>query len=177
MNYQLPSSGLERIDYFKFTIVICGLSDYSGKSKRLYAYLVEMRQNTPGKFCFAASSFFVVLAYIGSAVSAFCLFYYLIVGALVVPGCLRYTVENYPPANQMLVNLRIKEEAKAKAKKSKKSGEDVPDSGSTYGIVGVRCAADKMSSIMQNVCSTLQTGVTSLASNLPDLHQVKTSNG
>ena len=146
---------------------------YSGKSKRLYTYLVETRRNTPGKFCFAASSFFVVLAYVGSAVSAFYLFYYLIVGALVVPGCLRYTVENYPPANQMLVNLRIKEEAKAKAKKQKKSGEDVPDGGSTYGIVGVR---DKMSSIVQNVCSTLQTGVTSLASNLPDLHQVHTFN-
>ena len=73
----------------------------------------------------------------------------------------------------MLVNLRIKEEAKAKAKKQKKSAEDVPDGSSTYGIVGVR---DKMSSIVQNVCSTLQTGVTSLASNLPDLHQVQTIN-
>ena len=77
----------------------------------------------------------------------------------------------------MLVNLRIKEEAKAKAKKQKKSGEDVPDGSSAYGIVGVRSAADKMSLIMENVCSTLQTGVTSLASNLPGLHQVKTSNG
>jgi len=41
------------------------------------------------------------------------------------------------------------------------------------GMVDMRGAADKVQSIVQNVCSTLQTGVSSLASNLPDLHQLE----
>ena len=42
------------------------------------------------------------------------------------------------------------------------------------GMVGdMRGAADKVQSIVQNVCSTLQTGVSSLASTLPDMQQVR----
>jgi hypothetical protein len=144
----------------------------SGKSKRLYKYLVEMRQETPGKFCFLCCPCFVIAAYIGSSISAFCLFYYLIVGGLVIPGLLRYVIRNYPQAQEVFVNLRIMEEVKCKSIK-KDTKHDVVDGGGVSGMVDVRCAADKMQSIVQNVCSTLQTGVTSLASNLPDLHQLE----
>merc|ERR1712038_105940 len=82
----------------------------SGKTKRGYEYLVEMRRETPGKFCFIMCTSLVIIAYIGSFISAFCMFYYLTVGGLVVPGCLKYTIKNYPPAQEVFENLRIKED-------------------------------------------------------------------
>ena len=116
----------------------------------------------------------IVIAYIGSFISAFCLFYYLTVGGLVVPGCLKYTIKNHPPAQEAFANLRIMEELKCKKKKKNKKVKveyDEVDSG-VAGLVDMRGAADKVQSLVQNVCSTLQTGVSSLASNLPDLNQV-----
>ena len=129
-----------------------------------------MRRETPGKFCFVMCSSLVILAYIGSFISAFCLLYYLTVGGLVVPGCLKYVIKNYPPAQEVFSNLRIMEELKCKNNKKEIKHDEV-DSG-VAGMVDVRGAADKVQSIVHNVCSSLQTGVSSLASNLPDLHQV-----
>ena len=133
-----------------------------------------MRRETPGKFCFAVCASLVMIAYIGSFISAFCLLYYLTVGGLVVPGCLKYTIKNYPPAQEAFVNLRIMEELKCKnIKKNKKEKIECDEvDGGVAGLVDMRGAADKVQSIVQNVCSTLQTGVSSLASNLPDLNQV-----
>ena len=133
-----------------------------------------MRRETPGKFCFAMCTCLSIIAYIGSFVSSFCLFYYLTVGGLIVPGSLKYIIRNYPEAQELFVNLRIMEEVKCeKVKgKNKKHGDEV-DGSMVAGMVGdMRGAADKVQSIVQNVCSTLQTGVSSLASTLPDMQQV-----
>ena len=132
-----------------------------------------MRRESPGKFCSVVCTFLAIVAYIGSFISSFYLFYYLTIGGLVIPGCLKYILRNYPEAQEMFANLRIIEEFKCKnaGKNAKHDAVDGSDNASG-GIVDVRCAADKMQSIMQNVCSTLRTGVTSLASTLPDLQQV-----
>ena len=133
-----------------------------------------MRRDSPEKFCFSMCASFTVLAYIGSFISAFCLFYYLTVGGLVVPGCLKYILRNHPPAQELFVNLRILEEIKCKKirKDKRNTTDEVDGSSSCSGLVDLSGAADTVQSIVQNVCSTLQTGVSSIASNLPDLHQV-----
>ena len=60
-----------------------------------------------------------------------------------------------------------------KAKGKNKKHGDETDGSMVSGMVGdMRGAADKVQSIVQNVCSTLQTGVSSLASTLPDMQQV-----
>ena len=115
----------------------------------------------------------VVMAYVGSYISAFCLFYYLTVGALIVPGSLKYIIKNHPPAQEAFENLRILEEVKCKKNAKKKSVKQDEVDGAVAGMnVDIRGAADKVQSLVQNVCSTLQTGVSSIASNLPDLQQV-----
>ena len=63
-----------------------------------------------------------------------------------------------------------------KKNKKVKVEYDEVDSG-VAGLVDMRGAADKVQSLVQNVCSTLQTGVSSLTSNLPDLNQVSCQKG
>jgi len=146
----------------------------SGKANRGYTRLVEMRRETPGKFCFVMCTSLVIIAYIGSYISAFCLFYYITVGGLVVPGSLKYIIMNYPPAQEAFENLRILEELKRKKSTKKKEVKQDDVDGVVSGMnVDIRGAADKVQSLVQNVCSTLQTGVSSLTSTLPDLQQLE----
>ena len=140
---------------------------------RLLHVVLSMRRETPGKFCFVMCTTLVIIAYIGSYISAFCLLYYITVGGLVVPGSLKYIIKNYPPAQEAFENLRILEELKCNKNTKKKEVKQDEVDGVVSGMnVDIRGAADKVQSLVQNVCSTLQTGVSSLTSTLPDLQQV-----
>ena len=136
--------------------------------------MVELRKETPGKFCVIMCTTLLLIAYIGSYISAFCLFYYLAVGGLVVPGSIKYIIKNHPPAKEAFENLRILEELKCNKKSRKKDIKQDEVDGVASGMnVDIRGAADKVQYLVQNVCSTLQTGVSSITSNLPDLQQVR----
>ena len=154
--------------------VLIFLISCSGKASRGYDRMVELRKETPGKFCVIMCTTLLLIAYIGSYISAFCLFYYLAVGGLVVPGSIKYIIKNHPPAKEAFENLRILEELKCNKKSKKKAFKEDEVDGVVSGMnVDIRGAADKVQSLVQNVCSTLQTGVSSITSNLPDLQQVR----
>ena len=86
---------------------------------------------------------------------------------------MKYIIKNHPPAQEAFENLRILEEFKRNKNTKKKESQHDEVDGAVSGMnVDIRGAADKVQSLVQNVCSTLHTGVSSITSNLPDLQQV-----
>ena len=60
-----------------------------------FAIWQPWRQESPAKFCAAASAFFLALACVGSGVTALGLAYFVAVGSLVLPGVARLLLQ-YP---------------------------------------------------------------------------------
>lgn len=69
----------------------------------------DLRRNEPGKFCALFSTFFVIIAYVGTYITTLGLTYYVTVGYLTIPGVLKILVKH--PAVQCMLET-MKDDAK-----------------------------------------------------------------
>lgn len=105
-----------------------------------FQWLKDLRQAEHGKFCAIVSTFFLILAYVGSRITTLGLFYYVSVGYLTIPGILKILVK-YPAVHCMLETME-------EFKKSKKEPEAPKVDPNT-----------KTTSLAESVYATLQTGL------------------
>jgi len=68
------------------------------------SWMWKLRQDEPGKFCALTSSVFLVLAYIGTYITTLGLFYYVLVGYLIIPGVMKILVK-YPAVQCILETM------------------------------------------------------------------------
>lgn len=112
------------------------------KCGQAFEWLKQTRQNEHGKFCSIVSTFFLVLAYVGSRLTTLGLFYYVSVGYLTVPGILKILVK-YPAVHCMLETM---EEFRKEQTAPKVEVEPVVEEET------------KAASLAESVYATLQTG-------------------
>jgi hypothetical protein len=115
-----------------------------------FNWLLNLRTNEPGKFCCLASVFFLILAYIGSFITALGLFYYLSVGYLTIPGALRILVK-YPAVHCLLQTM---EDMRSESPK-----KDIPKPALVAAEEPQRDAT-----LVENVYATLQSGLNVVSS-------------
>ena len=113
------------------------------KCYQAFEWLKQTRENEHGKFCAIVSTFFLVLAYVGSRLTTLGLFYYVSVGYLTVPGILKILVK-YPAVHCMLETM---EEFRKEQSAPKVEVEPV-----------VKQEETKAASLAESVYATLQTG-------------------
>lgn len=104
------------------------------------AWAKELRRNEAGKFCALFSTFFVIIAYVGTYITTLGLTYYVTVGYLTIPGVLKILVKH--PAVQCML-----ETMKEDANKEEKTG-DKP----AVPVIEVQ------PSLVDSVYATFQTG-------------------
>ena len=64
------------------------------RTRAAAATVKRLREESPAKFCAAASAFFLALACVGSRVTALGLAYFVAVGSLVLPGVARGAIQS-----------------------------------------------------------------------------------
>lgn len=78
--------------------------DFHSKLCHGLTWLKNLRQEQPGKFCAITSTFFFLLAMVGSRITTLGLLYYISVGYLTLPGVMKLLVK-YPAVQCMLETM------------------------------------------------------------------------
>lgn len=101
--------------------------DFRCRLCRSFRWLGDRRKDEPGKFCWAMSTLFLLMTYIGSSITTLGLLYYISVGYLLVPGVLKILVK-YPAVQCMLETMEEyrKSETASKAEMNPVDEPDVP---------------------------------------------------
>jgi len=117
------------------------------------SWLWSLREDEPGKFCALTSSVFLVLAYIGTYITTLGLFYYVLVGYLIIPGVMKILVK-YPAVQCILETMEdYKKNNKVTEEKSVKVQHDEIDAASS------RPAEPVAPSLVGSVYATFQSGL------------------
>jgi len=135
------------------------------KAAEFHERALELRRENHAKFCALTSAAFLTLAYLGTLVSTLGLLYYTAVGAFVLPALVKVLVKTNPGATQNFIATQLTPQRRRRSKKRSSSGDDVTDSSanSTDDVSGM------VSDMMHSVYSSVQSGMATISSNLPDL--------
>jgi len=146
------------------------------KTAELYHQARTLRSERPGAFCAYSSLICLAVGYLGTMVTALGLLYYTVVGSFVMPALVK-VMASHPELSKLLsqisgnsadtVDGRIDVKAEENISRSASESQDRTAEQSSSPL------ASQMSGMMASVCTSLTSGMASIASQLPDMSQLE----